>query len=345
MTSCRPPLSQPRSRAGEPTFLAATFADVLALRGYDHIDRLQPLVLAWQQLVDLTRPALIVSDYAPSLCLAAHETLPIVHVGSWFEMPAFEGPWFPALVKDRAPVVSQEHVLEVIQRLRERQGRARLKDLTSLLAGDRFVTLFPELDPYQAFRRESVWDPLEPLPAPAPLPRENRFFAYLTADCAQAEPILTALALTGCPGTVYLRNLGHELAARLRLQGLTVLEVPAPLATVLVDTSVLIHHGGVGTTQTALAMGRPQLVFPQHLEQTVNGLHLQKMGVGLSLAPDSSAAVITQSFRKLLTDASVAERTSKWARTFEERPRRPALPAIVDCCLARLREREAAKKS
>src|SRR4051812_7243933 len=50
------PYFHPRRRFAEPAFLAASFADILAVRGYDRVDSLQPIVAAWQQVIDVVRP-------------------------------------------------------------------------------------------------------------------------------------------------------------------------------------------------------------------------------------------------------------------------------------------------
>jgi hypothetical protein len=329
------PFFHQRRRFAEPAFLAASFADVLAVRGYDRVDSLQPIVEGWQQAIDLVRPALIVTDYAPTLCLAAHGVVPVVQIGSWFGLPPINGPWFPALVADAAPVVPQQEVLDVIQEVQRRRGRQQLQCLTELLAGPRFPTLLPEIDPYRASRNEEHWDPLEPRPDPAPTPDTPAFFAYLTAECAHTEAILTALALTGTPGTVYVRSLTPELGNRLRLQGLTVLDRPAALAEALKSASVLVHHGGGASAQLALAVGRPQLVFPQHLEQTANGMSLQNLGVAIALPTDAAPQAIARALARLGA-GPIVDRAREWSRILANRPRRPALEAILKSCLAYL---------
>src|ERR1019366_6104785 len=84
-----------RPRHGESPFLASSFADVLAVRGWETADTLHPLVEAWQQLVDHVQPRLIVTDFAPTLGLAAYQALPVVQVGGWFALPPVHAPTFP----------------------------------------------------------------------------------------------------------------------------------------------------------------------------------------------------------------------------------------------------------
>ncbi len=328
-------------RAGQP-FLAASLADVLAVRGWAAVDTLLPLVEAWQRLVELVRPGLIITDYAPTLCLAAYQELPIVQVGNWFPMPPVDGPTFPLLVPGQKPVMAQEALAAVVQEVQRRRGRPVPAALTSIFAaGDRFPTFAPELDPFREQRTEPVWEPLEPM---APLVESNPapcFFAYLTADNAQAEAYLTQMALTGCPGTAYLRSASPELKERLRLQGLTILDQPAKVNEMLARSTTIVHHAGASTAYSALAAGRPQILFPQHLEQITTAQLLAKLGVGVYLLNNAAPEAAGRALKQILSDRRFADQAVQCGKRLHDRPRRPTLPAILDCCQRRLSERAA----
>ena len=318
-------------------FMASSLADVLAVRGWETVDTLVPLVAAWRRLVEMVQPKLIVTDFAPTLCLAAFKELPVVQVGNWFPLPPVDGPTFPLLVPGQAPILPQEELLKVVQAAQRQQGRAEPASLTEIFRGDRFPTFVPEMDPYQADRHEAVFDPMEPLPAPTATAPERRFFAYLTADNPYVEAYLTHLALTGCPGTAYVRSAPAELKERLRLQGLTILDEPANLGEMLAKSAVIIHHAGSTTANAALAAGRPQILFPQHLEQTVTAQLLTRMGLAAfllaSAAPDAAGRLL----RQMLADRRYADNATAWSNQLRERPPRPALTAIVECCLGHLK--------
>jgi rhamnosyltransferase subunit B len=63
------------------TFRACSYADILAGSGFGSVETLLPVVAAWQVLLDLLRPDLIVADYSPILCLAAYGSVPVVAIG------------------------------------------------------------------------------------------------------------------------------------------------------------------------------------------------------------------------------------------------------------------------
>ena len=254
------PFCHPRAWFADTPFVASTFADVLALKGYASVETLLPLIEAWQGLLDLIQPQLLIVSYAPSLCLAAYRTLPVIDVSSaWFNMPPLMGDKFPDLVAGRTPLVSQHDMLATVQEVQQRRGRSFPATLPGMLSVDhRFLMMLPDLDPYRRLREESHWDPLESLPTPQPSMAGRSFFAYLNADYPRAEDVLQTVMAAGWPGAAYLGGSSAEQRFRLRQHGVDILEKPATEEQML-NYAVLLHHGGIGTSQVALAAGRPQL--------------------------------------------------------------------------------------
>ena len=325
---------------GRNTFMAGSYADVLAVRGWEKVETLLPLVEAWQRLIDYIQPSLIVIDHAPTLCLAAYRTLPVVQVGGWFSLPPASAPTFPPLVPDRPPVIAQENLLAVVQEVQQVRKRPVPRTLTDIFAAtNRFPISFAELDPYQPFRQEAVWHPFDILP---PLVQEKAglpgFFAYLRADNSNVEQWLIDAARTGLKGTAYLRGATAGLKERLRSQGLTVTDEPVPLAEALKECTIILHHGGSTTANMAFAAGRPQLVFPQHLEQALTAKLLEKLGVGVFVPPGMAPDTVGRAVRDLASNKRWSEAASNWASRCRQRTRVPTLPAVVERCRERLRQ-------
>ncbi len=332
---CSPTWNSWPHRKDRP-FLASSLADVLTVRGWGTVESLLPLVESWRHLLECVQPSLIITDYAPTLCLAAYQSLPVVQVGNWFTMAPVHQPTFPILVPGQPPVMTQEELLAIVQEVQRRRARPVPPALTSVLAaGDRFPTFYPELDPYHNVRTEPIWDPIESPPPLATANPQPCFFAYLTAQNAHAEANLTQMALTGIRGTVYLRNASADLKERLRLQGLTVLEEPAPMGDVLAKFAVIVHHGG-GTANSALAAGRPQILFPQHLEQTTTAQAIAQLGVGVFLLNQAAPEAAGRALEQVLGDRRYADNAMECARRLQHRPRRPVLDTLLQRCLERL---------
>ena len=57
----------------------------------------------------------------------------------------------------------------------------------------------------------------------------------------------------------------------------------APLSAVLAHASAIVHHGGVGTTATALRAGVPALVIPRAFDQRHHGERITALGAGRML--------------------------------------------------------------
>jgi rhamnosyltransferase subunit B len=309
-----------------------SLADILALRGWDAVDRLLPTVMAWQRLLEMLQPRVVVADFSPTACLAAFRKLPTVVVGSGFSVPPLDQGEFPSLTPGPS-ATRQDQMLAVaqdVQRLRRDPVPVSLTDI--LAQGECFAATLPELDPYAGMRAESVWDPLEPLLTPPPVPHAPHFFAYLSADFPQVELVVTELALTGCRGTVYLRSAAAAVRERLKLQGLEMLDKPASMTSMLTKASVVVHHGGLGLAQAALAAGRPQILLPQHLEQFTTSEHLRKLGAGVNVTGSVTPQGGARALAKILAEPRFAGSARAAADKIHARPRRDPLPVILERC-------------
>jgi UDP:flavonoid glycosyltransferase YjiC (YdhE family) len=56
-----------------------------------------------------------------------------------------------------------------------------------------------------------------------------------------------------------------------------------PYSQLFPHASVIVHHGGVGTTAQALRAGRPQLIVPYLVDQPDNADRVQRLGAGIAL--------------------------------------------------------------
>lgn len=125
---------------------------------------------------------------------------------------------------------------------------------------------------------------------PGELPaRDGRPLVYLTLGTAFGTPELLATAIKG------LAELDvRVVVATGRVRPEQLGAVPAdvtvrawvPQADLMPHVSVVVHHGGSGTTLGALAVGAPQLVLPQGADQFANADAVTAAGAGARLLPD-----------------------------------------------------------
>ncbi len=319
--------------ASRANFVARSYADILAVHGFADADKLLAMTQAWLALLDLVRPAFVVADHAPTLCLAASEVFPTVQIGNGFLNPPTDQATFHVLTPDRPALVDEARLLNAVREVQRRLGRSAAPTLPIAVAGTaRFVTVIPELDPYHDVRREPVFGPLKPFGLPLPPPKRPGFFAYLHAEMPGCEAILTALAQTGFPGRTYVLGVRPEGRDRLRRIGLEVFDQPAPMGEMLAQSAVIVSQGNLGVAHAALAAGRPQLLFPAHLEQLLNARRLQSLGVAHYLTGQFPAADVGEGLRQLLTDPKFTRRAQETAAVVQTRGPYDPLTAIVAHC-------------
>ncbi|GBD09275.1 L-demethylnoviosyl transferase [Candidatus Thermoflexus japonica] len=88
--------------------------------------------------------------------------------------------------------------------------------------------------------------------------------------------------------------------------------------TLFPQLDLVIHHGGMGTTHTALVYGVPQLVVPHAGEQHLQARRVEAAGVGLTLWPSEATSHRWQErIAALLRESVFRERAQDWAQHME----------------------------
>ena len=86
----------------------------------------------------------------------------------------------------------------------------------------------------------------------------------------------------------------------------------APYSRLFPHASVLIHHGGVGTTAQALRAGRPQLIVPYLVDQPDNADRVVRLGAGRTLTRRQwQASRIADALRELRDEPRYRDRASE----------------------------------
>jgi UDP:flavonoid glycosyltransferase YjiC (YdhE family) len=106
-------------------------------------------------------------------------------------------------------------------------------------------------------------------------------------DAVAAEPLEILVALGSDPGE--LGPLPESVRAYRWL----------PLTAALPSCSVVIHHGGAGSTLSALAAGVPQVVVPQGADQFLNAASVSERGCAMTA--DQAPAAIRDGLRRALS--------------------------------------------
>lgn len=323
------------AKARKEGFQPTSFADLMACNGFSSLEQLASMVRAWEGLIDLVRPQVIVGAYCPVLGLAAYDRVPLILTGYAYTLPPADEATFPVFNPSIPPYSDQAKLFDLVKQVQELRGERAPERLTDIHRGDRrFVLTFPELDPYRQQRREPPVGPLEDLGTEiVPPPSEPRFYAYLVGDKPIVPKLIEGLLACGLPGAIYLRDSAMRPSVDPKTKNVAWLARPPPLSQAVTQATVVIHHGGANTFHWALGAGRPQIVAPRVMDQTLTANEGQRLGLAVKLAPDASPEQIAQIVRQTAEDGDMHERVADYARGVRRRGVHNSLSKVVEACL------------
>ena len=108
----------------------------------------------------------------------------------------------------------------------------------------------------------------------------------------------------------------------------SVCHVPyAPFDLLSRQAAAFVHHGGIGTSATVLAAGKPQLIVPFAFDQPDNAARLTRLGVAATVLPDAPPAVWQHTLAGLLDDPAIASACARLATVMAAEP--PAAQQIA----------------
>ena len=188
---------------------SATMAENLASSGFADEQAMAMLLRAWDRLLALIKPDLIVGDYAPAAALAARGRVPLILVGNGFTLPPDDMGAFPLLHRVSPPIWSEETILDCVNKALKTIACEPIERLPQIFAADyRSVQTFALLDPYRSRRTERVDGPVLEPPPIARQPNAHTIFVYLR----QHRHLRPAVVETLLPFAKRLRVFGPGIA-------------------------------------------------------------------------------------------------------------------------------------
>ncbi len=266
----------------------ACMADAMLLLGYLEPDPLDCLVRAWEALVDLVRPDLVIFDYSPTAMLAMQGlAVPKIVTGTGFCDPVPGLPtvdWRPYTANDNLVQRQEQRVLANINAVLARRRAEPLDCLADLFRTNRvLITNLRELDIYPA--RSDAWYCLAPSPSNGSRVAfaedgRPRLIAYLKPSYPRFEWLVKTLA--SCAADVFIacprgpiEQLQTWAKGRVRFST-ELVDLPGALK----DADLFVGHGNAGSVRESLVLGTPVVVLPIQLEQLLTGQRVQRLGVG-----------------------------------------------------------------
>ena len=313
--------------------------DILALVGYDDSDHLASLVVAWDNLFEAVGADLVVCDYAPTACLAAIGRIPVVEIGDSFTAPATDGTLFLRLDGSWGPTENYEMVLRHVQAVQGSLSRTVATSLPEAVRSEHlFLVVLAELCRVERpIDGGEIVGPLTYLPSADRRTERDGYFAYLSAEAKGIHQALSGLAESGERGEIYLRSASSEILEEASRLKLIVHTQPQDLPKAAAKARFLVHHGGLGTAEIGLALGRPQLLIPRHQEQAANAFQLRKLGCAVAMS--SGGKYRSEDIGKALShlhDPKFERNAEAVATAIESRMANHGLDRVLDCCLGLL---------
>lgn len=313
-------------------FRAYTFADIMGVCGYADRAALMPVLDVWDTMLDILKPAAIIGDYSPILPMAARGRYPFMAFGDGFVVPPPVKEPFMPLRQFGQPTFDADAMLTMVNMLLRQRRQPPIDSLSELVAGDsQAVITFPDLDIYESVRAQPAIGPLDEPPAMTPVMPgyEGHVFVYLAADFADTRKVLNGLIDSKVPAEAFIRDAPEQMKAVMRQHGIITHDTPPPLPVVLERAGSILHHGGMGTSETALCMGRPQLLVPRHLEQTLNARRLSASGIA-GILPVREQSETASLIRRFAGDSAMAIAAMDRARNLDTMRPLSSLSRVVD---------------
>ncbi len=311
-----------------------SFADTLARNGFGDPTILAATVAAWDELLSLAKPDLVVADHAPFAALAAYDAIPVATITTGeISPPGHLAPMSPLEPKGQIHT-PEERLMDLVTTLQRSRKRRVPPRLAAVTAGQlQVIRGLPELDAFADLRRGELCGPFEPLAPQAPPPARRRAFAYLHRNYAKLPVTLEAFARMTMPVSVYLYPDAAPIADLIAARGnVEICAAPPPLGSAVADASVVISHGGPGTAAQALAVGRPHLMLPRWPANRQVARLVERGGYGTDL--ETIDSVLLPSATELAAgDAAMRDRLADIARDIAARGYENFLDRVTERCI------------
>lgn len=271
--------------------------EILLGNGYLQPQSLTAMVAAWQAVMSLARPDVVVADYAPTATIAARiEGIPVGTVGIGFYLPPDRAPIPPFRTWEPIQPGRVEHfdrqALEVVNTVLSAQGARPIAQLADIFRGDKpLLCTWPELDHYQRgdLPAGQAYHGPTFLPsggqAPAwPVGDGPKVFAYVRSAHPDHLALLKALDDHGCRVLCYIPEVASGQPVPLSSPRIHYAPGPVHLGQAFSQCQMVVCHAGEATLAQAVLAGLPVLMLPTQAEQFLMATRLEETGAGINVA-------------------------------------------------------------
>ncbi|MFS0736046.1 glycosyl transferase-like UDP-glucuronosyltransferase [Sphingomonas sp. 1P06PA] len=311
-----------------------TMGDILVAMGLADRPALTAMIAAWDRIIAAVDPALVISEYAPGLLLAAHGRVPTLSLGTGFSLPPPEHPVFASLTGK--PAVHEEApLLDGLNRALSANGRPGRDRLPGIFSADRqIVAAFEELDPYRGWRLEPAGVP-HVGPVPLADSSGDELFVYMNGSQPRTPAFFDGLVRSGLPVRLYDARLLASDRMVLERAGITVETAPVPWTKIAARSRMVMSHCGLGFSASALLAGLPHILVPYDIEKGMIAAAVEQLELGVIAR---FATMTADGFASTLADAwsntALFHRTTAAAPRFRSRMTRGVAIQTADLAAA-----------
>lgn len=312
---------------------AGSYSELLFRVGYLRVEDLRGLVEAWRGLIRIARIDLLIAEHSPTAILAARTLgIPYLVLGSGFFIPPKGSPpsslrpWNPP---DRHRLLEAERLaVGNINELLSMHNAESVRAVADLFyEQEPMLMTLPELDHYGV--RESIryWGSFRSRGASLasaewPGRRGEKVFVYLHPGYRQFPRLVKQLGRLTYRSLVVAPGISEPAARKLSTPHMRVTSRPVDLVGVAKACRVIINHAAHGTMAQVLLLGRPVLMLPNYVEQTMLAWRVAQQQLGIMVSPDPDTLGHHGMIERMLDSPELQARAAAFATRYRERPLR-----------------------
>lgn len=306
------PFADTNNQVENPKGAVTGYANLLQRSGYFRDDSLLGLVEAWQNLITLISPELLIVNHSPTAVLACRGLrTPIVAIGSSFTIPDDRSPM--GVFARGATAINKANqqeidVLRIINTVCLKLKIKPLKQLSRLFDSVEHMIFqnHCELDHYghrsnsQAKRISYVASQPPKIEGEAFFPHYEgpKIFCYLKAT-AELPTILEALKMIRCSAIVVCAGLSEIVMHKYRSKHILYSNSLLNMDEILTKADMAITHAGESIVNQFLQQGKPVCVLPMSVDQLMVSRKIKELNAGAILntqSVDTAIESIQRSF-------------------------------------------------
>jgi UDP-N-acetylglucosamine:LPS N-acetylglucosamine transferase len=323
-----------------------SYPEMLMRFGFLNARALTGICRAWRNLLEVLRPDVLILDHAPTALLATRAlALPKLNFGDGFCIPPRVRPLPHFRWWQRENMVrladSEQHALAVANEVLLTLDAPPMGCLADLLdCADTLLCTFAELDHYPGRGSQDYIGPIFALGQGAEVawPRTDgpKIFAYLKPGYSGLENILATLKASSASVLAHVPGAARKTLLQHSSSSMTFSTTPLDMGQIGASCDLALCHGGGGTTAALLLAGKPMMLFPMHMEQTMTARRLVAMGAAASVLPDGTGQ-LPRLLKKTMADPALLKAAQGFASAHAGYDQHASIRLAADRCEALLK--------